>query len=52
MYNINQNIFYEIYNGKGYIKEYCIDGSLGFEGEYLNVEKNGKGKEYNENLLF
>ena len=42
---------YEIKNGKGYLKEGCFwyfDYHLKFEGEYLNGEKNGKGKEYNE----
>ena len=32
-------------NGKG--KEYNSDGTLLFDGEYLNNKKNGKGKEYN-----
>ena len=27
------------------IKEYDYDGKLLFEGEYLNGERNGKGKE-------
>jgi antitoxin component YwqK of YwqJK toxin-antitoxin module len=31
-------------NGKG--KEYYKDGTLKFEGEYLNGKRNGKGKEY------
>ena len=34
-------------DGKGYIKEYNYDGKLLFEGEYLNGEFNGKGKQYN-----
>ena len=48
MYKLKNNI-----NGKG--KEYNeYDGELLFEGEYLNGEKNGKGKEYdyNGNLEF
>ena len=36
----------EIINGCGSIKEYSKRGKLIFEGEYLNGEKNGKGKEY------
>ena len=32
----------------GIIKEYNYNGILIFEGEYLNDERNGKGKEYNE----
>ena len=38
-------------NGKG--KEYKYD-KLIFEGEYLNAERHGKGKEYNliGNLLY
>ena len=40
-------------NGKGI--EYDDDGNLIFEGEYLNDERNGKGKEYyydNGGLIF
>ena len=44
--NKDENIIlYEIKNGKGIIKEYN-DDRLIFEGEYLNGELNGKGKEY------
>ena len=32
-------------NGTKYGKEYR-NGELKFEGEYKNVERNGKGKEY------
>ena len=36
-------------NGKGYIKEYDYNGSLKYEGEYLN----GKGKQYlNNKIIF
>ena len=35
---------YELKNGKGFVREY--NNPLRFEGEYLNGEKNGKGKEY------
>ena len=41
------HLIYELKNGKGYIKEYYEEGKLKFEGEYLNGERNGKGKEYN-----
>ena len=53
-YDINNNIVYELNNGKGYVKEYKICGKLVFEGEYLNGIKNGKGKEYDYygNLIF
>ena len=38
-------IEYEIKNGKGKnIKEYNSNHQLVFEGEYLNGERNGKGK--------
>ena len=40
--NIN---FYEIKNGKGFIKKYNYNRELIFEGQYLNGERNGKGKE-------
>jgi len=37
--------------GKG--KEYFVDGSLKFEGEYNNDVRNGKGKEYyNDELTY
>ena len=35
-----------IKNGKG--KEYYLDGNLKFQGEYLNGNKNGIGKEYHK----
>ena len=37
---------YEIKNGRGYVKEYDYEGKLVYEGEYINGERNGKGKEY------
>ena len=40
------NIFFEIKDGKGYIKEFYYDNNIKYEGEYLNGERNGKGKEY------
>ena len=45
---------FKIKDGSGIIKEYDFDDILKFEGEYLNGEKNGKGKEYNKdgNLIF
>jgi len=46
-YDKNNNITFELINGKGIAKEYNkYNGNLEFEGEYLNGEKNGKGKEY------
>ena len=54
-YNNKKEIVYELKNGKGFIKEYYYDGKLTFEGEYLNGEKNGIGKEYsifNDKLVF
>ena len=45
-YDENNNIIYELNNGNGKCREYN-NGSLMFEGEYLNGERfNGKGKEY------
>ena len=46
---------FEIKEGKGTIKIYdYIEGQLEYEGEYLNGERNGKGKGYynNGNLKF
>ena len=53
-YDLDNNILYEIKNGKGYIREYYTNGNLKFEGEYSNGEKNGKCREYNiyKNLIF
>ena len=53
-YNINGNLEFKIINGKGNIKKYDGYGKLTFEGEYINGERNGKGKEYYKNgkLLF
>ena len=46
VYDENSNVINEIQNGKGLIKEFDEYLSLEFEGEYLNGERNGKGKEY------
>ena len=44
---INNNGFlYHIKNGNGKVKRYSKDGILIFEGEYINGELNGKGKEH------
>ena len=45
-YNKEGNEEYEIKDGKGIIKEYDYWGNLIFEGEYLNGERSGKGKEF------
>ena len=47
-YNKNNEILYELKEGKGYIYENDNFGNIIYEGEYLNGEKNGKGKEYYE----
>ena len=40
-------------DGKGFIKEYDYYGDLIFEGEYLKGERNGKGKEFeNDDIEF
>ena len=57
-YDKSGNIIFIINNGKGFIKEYfnyfdkdysnySNKETLKYEGEYLNGEKHGKGKEYN-----
>ena len=47
IYNPQGVVECEIKEGKGYIKEYTYSGNfLLYEGEYLNGERNGKGKEY------
>ena len=54
IYDNDFNEAKELKNGKGYINEYNSLGKLIFEGEYLNGERNGKGKEYSDygDLLF
>ena len=51
-YDINNNIIYELKNGKGFIKEYNNNGDLLYECEYLYGSGNGKGKVYNNNFIF
>ena len=48
-YDAKGNKTYELKNGKGKIWEYYKNGNKEFEGDYLNGERNGKGKEYYEN---
>ena len=52
---INYGIVYNIYNNKKELeiekginlgKEYFDNGTIKFEGEYVNEKRNGKGKEY------
>ena len=45
-YDGDNNIVYELNNGKGYVKEYNYYSDLVFKGEYVSGQKNGKGKEY------
>ena len=56
-YDIFGDLAYQIKEGKGFIKEYHNDEGkkIIFEGDYLNGERNGKGKEYsiiNSCLIF
>ena len=46
-YDNNNNVAYELKNGKGYVKLYNEIGRLQFEGDYLNGKKNGKVNQYN-----
>ena len=50
-YNINGKLEYELKDGQGKIKEYFYNDTLRYEGEYLNGERNGKGKEYCDNKI-
>ena len=52
-YDIKGNSINELKNGQGYVKEYEYE-KLVFEDEYLNGERNGKGKEHHQfgGLLF
>ena len=47
-YDEKGNLIYELINGNGKIKEYNYDfNQIIYEGEYLDGNKSGKGKEYN-----
>jgi len=41
----NYKIYYELNNGKGYMRDYDYEESI-YEGEYLNGERNGKGRDF------
>ena len=41
----NCKIYYELKDGKGYMRDYDDEKSI-YEGEYLNGERNGKGREF------
>ena len=45
-YDPEEKEIYKLENGKGSVVIYDDDGKLMYEGEYLNGEKNGQGKEY------
>ena len=45
-YNNENNLIYELKDGKGMKKEYDTNNALISECEYLYGEKNGIGKEY------
>ena len=55
-YDSLNNLVYELKDGKCFVKEFNgHDDTLSFEGEYLNGERNGRGKEYDYfdgNLVF
>ena len=54
--NKKDNLQFQIKNGNGNVKEYSISQynvTTLFEGEYINGEKNGKGRKYMRgNLIF
>ena len=47
--NKDNTVIYDLKNGKGFFKQYNSINHLILEVEYLNGEKNGKGKEYHPN---
>ena len=51
-YDKNGNLLYKLNHIKGKGKEYDWNDEIKFEGEYLNGQRNGKGKEYFEGKLF
>ena len=46
IYDTFYNAYYELMEGRGFVKEYSDSNRILFEGEYLNGKRNGKGKEY------
>ena len=54
LYDKNGNLYCDLKNANGLIKEFDCYGNLEFEGEYFNGKRNGKGKEYydDDNLKF
>ena len=51
-YYKNNEIIYELKEGKGYIKEYKDNYEIDYECEMINGEKNGNSKEYISGRLF
>jgi len=49
MLDDNNELIFELKNGKGFGQEYSFDCIYKYIGEFLNGEKSGKGKEY-ENI--
>ena len=45
-YDKNNKVIYELKDGKGFVKELSPHDTLMFEGEYINGERNGTGKEF------
>ena len=50
-YDENGKVIYELNNGEGKVKEYNYNGNLLYEGKIKNILKNGKVKEYENNIL-
>ena len=44
--------FYQIINGKGNVNESDDGGIIFYEGEFVNGQRNGKGREYNIDSKF
>jgi len=53
-YDDEGNVIYELYEGKGNMITFYNNGKISFEGILIKGEKNGFGKEYDENgyLIF
>ena len=50
-YDTNNNIIYELKDGKGFVQEFNENGRIEYECEYLNGERNGRGKKYINGVL-
>ena len=52
MFNENNELIFELKNGKGFGQEFGYDSKYKYSGEFFNGERTGKGKEYSNLFIF